>query len=143
MLCCRLTAKDCGKDFSSNFYNLRVKENPSGIHLPELLHGIHLQEVGGETVNQHHVHIFVIVRLKTGPVEAETHEGAIEKAKEVFDDLYGLFEPANIRRLPPDLGTIEFGEEFSHFLVDEAGDDEFEKSTWHGPDGQPTQTTER
>ena len=88
---------------------------------------------------KHDVHIFAVVRLKAVDIDADTHVGAVGKAKKVFDDLYGLFEVSNIRRLPPGIEAIEFGEEFSHFLVDEAGDDEFEESTWHGPDGQPTE----
>jgi len=54
---------------------------------------------------------------------------------EQFNELYDLFETANIRRMPEGVTAVEFGEEISHFLVDEADDPEFAKCTWHDATG--------
>jgi hypothetical protein len=80
---------------------------------------------------KHDVHIFAVVRVKRAGVEAENHDDAVKKAMEKFHDLYELFDTRNIRKLPDGVIDVEFGEEFSHFLVDEEGDREFECSTWH------------
>jgi hypothetical protein len=46
---------------------------------------------------------------------------------ERFDDLYRVFSTENIRTLPDGIADIEFAEEFSHFLVDDTGDEEHEQ----------------
>lgn len=80
---------------------------------------------------KHNVHIFAVVRVKRAGIEADNHDKAVQKAVEQFHDLYDLFDTRNIRRLPDGVIDVEFGEEFSHFLVDEEGDREFAHSTWH------------
>lgn len=84
---------------------------------------------------KHDVHVFCLVRVKFAGVEAESHDAAAKKAMERFHDLYGLFETANFRQLPEGMTDVEFGEEFSHFLVDEAGAEDFSGSTWHDAKG--------
>jgi len=84
---------------------------------------------------KHDVHIFALVRVKRAGIEAESHDDAVKKAMEQFHDLYDLFETRNIRRLPDGMTDVEFGEEFSHFMVDEADDPEHERSTWHNAKG--------
>lgn len=81
---------------------------------------------------KHKVHLFALVRLQLEDVGAETHEAAVEKATARFHDLYEIFDTKNVRQLPAGIADLEFGEEISHFLVDEAGDPEHERSTWHG-----------
>ena len=83
----------------------------------------------------HDVHLFCLVRVKCAGIEAESHDAAAKKAMERFHDLYGLFETANFRQLPEGMTDVEFGEEFSHFLVDEAGAEDFSGSTWHDAKG--------
>jgi hypothetical protein len=83
------------------------------------------------------VHIFAVVRLKCAGIEAESHEAGVRKAKECFDDLYRLFDTDNIRTLPAGIADVEFAEEFSHFLVDDAGADNHDGSTWHDAEGKP------
>jgi hypothetical protein len=80
---------------------------------------------------KHDVHIFAVVRVKCADIEAESHDDAVKKAMEQFHDLYDLFETRNLRQLPEGVTDVEFGEEFSHFLTDEAKDPEFTRSTWH------------
>ena len=98
---------------------------------------------------KHNVHLFCLVRVKCPGIEAESHDAAAKKAMERFHDLYGLFETANFRHLPEGMTDVEFGEEFSHFLVDEADlsrrsngqtgaeadDTEHGRSTWHDAKG--------
>jgi hypothetical protein len=84
---------------------------------------------------KHDVHLFCLVRVKCSGIEAESHDAAAKKAMERFHDLYGLFETANCRQLPEGMTDVEFGEEFSHALVDEADDREHERSTWHDAKG--------
>ena len=83
----------------------------------------------------HDVHIFAVVRVKCPGIEAESHDAAAKKAMERFHDLYGLFETGNFRRMPEGMTDVEFGEEFSHSLVDEADDPEHGRSTWHDAKG--------
>ena len=98
---------------------------------------------------KHNVHVFAVVRVKVEGIEAESHDDAVKKAMEQFHDLYDLFDTQNFRHLPEGVTDVEFGEEFSHFLVDEvdlsrrsngqtgaeAEDPEFERSTWHDAKG--------
>ena len=84
---------------------------------------------------KHDVHLFCLVRVKCAGIEAESHDAAAKKAMERFHDLYGLFETANLRQLPEGMTDVEFGEEFSHFLVDVAGVEDFSDSTWHDAKG--------
>jgi len=80
---------------------------------------------------KHNVHVFAVVRVKVDGIEAESHDDTVKKAMERFHDLYDLFDTQNFRHLPEGVTDVEFGEEFSHFLVDEEGDQEFARSTWH------------
>jgi hypothetical protein len=84
---------------------------------------------------KHDVHLFCLVRVKCVGIEVESHDAAVKKAMERFHDLYGLFETANSRQLPEGMTDVEFGEEFSHFLVDDAGAEDFSGSTWHNAKG--------
>lgn len=67
------------------------------------------------------VHLFPIVRVKVHGVEAGSQEEAIKKAEEStdFDDLFNK---------APD---IEYAEEVAYYLIDEVGDEEYERTRWH------------
>ena len=65
------------------------------------------------------VHLFPVVRLQVSGVEAGSPQAAIEKALEQTD-LHSRFAG--------DDG--EYAEELSHFLVDAAGDEQYEQSRW-------------
>jgi hypothetical protein len=67
------------------------------------------------------VHLFPIVRVKVHGVEAGSQEEAIKKAEE-STDFDNLFNKA------PD---IEYAEEVAYYLVDEVGDEEYERTRWH------------
>lgn len=70
------------------------------------------------------VHLFAIVRWKLPAVPAVCPETAIQAARE---------HPATarwLRLLEDPQGIGEFADEFSHYLVDVTGDEEFEQSRW-------------
>lgn len=74
------------------------------------------------------VHIFAVVRVKICDVEAESQIEAIAAACQSVN-LDGLFN--NIQdRLGADrnVSEVEFGDEITHYLVDEDGDEDFERS---------------
>lgn len=77
------------------------------------------------------VHIFPIVRIKIGGIEARTQAEAIERAINAVD-LSGLFRGLQ-QPLRGDILLLdtEYADEISHALVDEAGDEEHEKSKWY------------
>ena len=90
----------------------------------------------GNTPRKCNVHLFAVVRLKREGIRARSHEEAVQKAQALFDQLYDTFDGRNLRRLPSQVTAVEFGEEFSHFLVDETNDPGFERSTWHDAHGK-------
>ena len=75
----------------------------------------------------YHVHAFALVRVRIPNIQAKNQKQAIRKATDQLD-WYRLFE---IAPKDPTASDIEFGEEFSHFLVDEDGDTEFKQSKWY------------
>jgi len=87
---------------------------------------------------KHNVHVFAVVRLKLVGIKAVSHKQAVRKAaRRLWNTLYQTFSNANLRKLPAGVTDVEFGEELTHFLVDEEGDAEFARSTWHEDGGQP------
>jgi hypothetical protein len=70
------------------------------------------------------VHIYAVVRVKAPNVEAVSQEEAIRNADV---DLYGLFDN---HAKSGEIET-EYAEEQAYYLVDEAGDEEHERSRWH------------
>jgi len=87
---------------------------------------------------KHDVHMFAVVRVKCVGIKAESHDAAVQRAMDRFQELYSLFETRNFQSLPNGVTDVEFGEEFSHFLVDDdTGAEEFSGSTWHDGDGNP------
>ena len=74
---------------------------------------------------KYNVHIFTVVRVKVSNIEALSQREAMFHAENQihFHDLFKKDNP-----------EIEWAEEHSHALVDEVGDEEYEKSKWYGPD---------
>ena len=73
------------------------------------------------------VHIYAIVRVEVPEIEAETQQQALTRAQKQVD-LYDLFRRCDV---PNGVECIEYADEISHFLVDEEGDEEHEKSKWY------------
>ena len=83
---------------------------------------------------RYNVHFYCVVRAMVANVEADTQIEAITKAEESVDfDL--LFNDKSGRA---GAHHTEYAEEIVEYLVDEMGDDEFERSHFYGPDLQPT-----
>lgn len=72
-----------------------------------------------EQLNTYDVHIFAVVRVKVSGIRAHTQKNALADAEQAvdFDQLF------NTER-------AEYAEEISHYLVDVAGDAEYEESQW-------------
>lgn len=72
------------------------------------------------------------VIVKVTGVEANSQTGAIEVAMDQVD-WYGLFQRVS---LPKGVEYVEFNEGFWASLVDEDGDEQYERSRWYGRDGE-------
>ena len=83
------------------------------------------QSLAGTT--QFDVHLFAVVRVKIPNVVASSHREAIAWAVEHSGDLYERFVSAD----------SDFAEEFSHFLVDVVGDQQYEQSQWFYCEQEP------
>lgn len=77
------------------------------------------------------VHLFAIIRRRLTNISASDPRTAVVAAQ--ADPSVGRW----LRQLDDTDGFGEFAEEFSHFLVDVVGDDEFLKSEWFHSDDDP------
>jgi hypothetical protein len=66
------------------------------------------------------VHLFPVVRMKIPGVQAESQTEAIKKAIEGF-----AFSSPFV------FGDAEYADELEFFLVDEVGDEEYERTQWY------------
>ncbi len=75
------------------------------------------------------VHLFAIMRMPVPNVTAVSHAAAIEAARDSreLDDHLDRCQR----------GGVEFAEEFSHFLVDVVGDDEYHHTQWFYSQEEP------
>lgn len=82
---------------------------------------------------KHHVTIYAVVRVKVPDVEADSHQEAMRKA-EASVDLHHLFEseqPTNW------VEYTAYAEQIHSWLVDEEGDEEYERSVAYDENGDP------
>lgn len=70
------------------------------------------------------VHLYAIVRRTIAKIAADSPAAAVAQAQQHPS------VAAWLRRLDDPQGAGEFAEEFSHYLVDVVGDDDFEQSRW-------------
>ena len=82
---------------------------------------------------KYHVHLYPIVRVLVRDVEAESQVEAIKKAEELVD-LDRLFHHV---RFDPPVAYVEFADDTDGFLVDEDGDESYEKSTVYDAEYRP------
>lgn len=82
---------------------------------------------------KYYVHRYEIVRMKIGPIEAETMEEAINKSDELADthNYFKNGDPINEH-----VDHVESADECDCFLVDIVGDDEYENSKWFNKTGK-------
>lgn len=74
------------------------------------------------------VHIYVTVRVKVSSIEAESHKEAMEKATAIAEpELYPMFDHC----IGDNISDVEYGEEISGYLVDEANDTEYSKTRFY------------
>lgn len=86
-------------------------------------------------MSKYNVHAFTVVRVKYEDIEADTPEAALKLVEDMaFEAFHETFKNQNLRRMPEGAIDVEFAEEFSHWLVDVVGDEDFEKSEWYDKD---------
>ena len=81
---------------------------------------------------EYYVHRFEIVRMKVGPIEADSMEKAIDLSDELADphNYFRNNSPKNEH-----INHVEATDECECFHVDVVGDDEFKQSQWFDKDG--------
>jgi hypothetical protein len=88
-------------------------------------------------MSKHIVHMFAVVGVKVCDVEAASHEEAVKAAVgSRVRDFDTLFDTTNYRHRPYGVTNVEFGDEFSHFIVDETDDKDYVRTTWHDSTGR-------
>lgn len=75
---------------------------------------------------KHDVHMFAVVRVKVAGIKAANQVEAIKVAGAMID-FHALFESCAL----PSVECVEFAEEFSHYLVDEVDDLEYNETRWY------------
>lgn len=78
------------------------------------------------TSKNHDVHIYAVVRYKYAGIPAESQTDAIAAADKLFAASQGR-----------DATDSEYAEEITGYLVDEAGDEEYENTQEYDGDGKP------
>lgn len=88
---------------------------------------------------KHFVHVYTVVRVKV-EVGAKDHQSAMAAA-----DTFLFGNGFAVSLIPRGNGVIEadYAEEVVGYLVDEAGDPEYERSRKYGPDHEPQDTDQR
>jgi len=93
-------------------------------------------------VSKYNVIMVVPVNVKFVDIEADSQAAAIDGVAENGAE-YGfdsrMFDHTfqdHLAPTHPGIAYTEFADEVSEFLVDEVGDDEYERSRWYGPDGK-------
>lgn len=91
------------------------------------------QEVTGGASRRHFVHVYAVIRAKVA-VNAHDHRAAMEAADEVlFSNGFAVrFTPKKLAVL-----DVDYAEEVTAYLVDEADDEEYARSRNYGPDHEP------
>ena len=81
------------------------------------------------------VAVYAIVNIRMREVEAESQKKALAKAINILEDGTRLRSPINqylsAEFTDGPIEHMEWGEEYSHYLVDEVGDEKFERSRWY------------
>ncbi|EKU73323.1 MULTISPECIES: hypothetical protein [Sphingomonadales] len=92
-----------------------------------------VNETPGAADQRHFVHVYAVIRIKV-EVDADDHRSAMEAADELLF-AHGL--PLRLTAASPTILDIDYADEITGYLVDEAGDTEFARSRSYGPDHEP------
>jgi len=76
------------------------------------------------------------VNVRLPGIQAGSQKEAIEKVQAAVD-LHRVFDWANLKAVAPMVQYVEYGDYNTGYLVDEAGDEDYENSGWYGPDMEP------
>ena len=83
---------------------------------------------------EYNVHIFAVVKVPVDGIQADSQQEACKIAAQNVDLnelLSRRFGESFSNKPYKRIGEIEWAEEIKEFLVDEVGDDNFERSTWY------------
>lgn len=81
-------------------------------------------------MSTYNVHVYAIVRVKVVGIEADDMRAAVNMAIDGTNFYSLLNSDIEQEALAGTVEHVEFAEEFSHFLVDVEGDEDFEESEW-------------
>ena len=84
---------------------------------------------------KHDVHMYVTVRVKVTDIEAETHEEAILRAESVVGEFQRVYLRGEGYWAFPEIAYHEAEDTMTGALVDEHGDDNYERSCFYVPGG--------
>jgi hypothetical protein len=85
----------------------------------------------------YNVHLYVTVRVKVEDIEADNQVQAIEEAESLCEDsLARMFQS----RASTEFET-EYADEITEYLVDEVGDESFQRSMFYDADRKPNPPT--
>lgn len=80
------------------------------------------------------VHLYAVVRVKVNDIEADSQTEAIDKAESLvnFNSLFDASRPSRV------VEHVEYADEVNAALVDEQGDENYERSKFYkvGADGK-------
>lgn len=88
---------------------------------------------GQESSGLYNVHVMAVVRCKFAEIEAGSQTEAITRVMDT--DFNGLFNNDYVRDHDPQLECVAYNEWNTGYLVEEAGDEDGEESTWYLEDG--------
>lgn len=88
-------------------------------------------------MNKYDVHIYAVVRVKLEGIEAPGQREAVDAARKRFDE-EGIGEKLGLTS-PASVAHAEYADEVVRYLVDQQGDEEYERSQWYEGDNAPAE----
>lgn len=79
----------------------------------------------------YNVHMYAVVRIKVTDIEADNHIEAIEKAEPLAFEFAQRFLQGEADAFYFGVTEYEFAEELIYALVDEEGDEDYERSLYY------------
>lgn len=82
---------------------------------------------------RHLVHVYTTIRIKVA-VDADDHRSAMKAADAI---VFGASHAVRLKPAHPAVIDVDYAEEVTEYLVDEADDATFERSRNYAPDYEP------
>lgn len=91
------------------------------------------------TARRHYVHVYTTIRIKV-VVNASDHRAAMRAADAV---VFAERHAVGLIPVDPVVVDVDYAEDVTEYLVDEADDPTFERSRCYGPDYAPARAINR